>query len=196
MKSEWQLTPTIAREWNACYSNEKLHTVLGDGKTAVEICEIDIPAEDRVWTLLHNPIFDDRALRLLACDYAEEALALVDSPDERAINAIAVSRRFANGEATQAELSAASAAAWDATWDALVGADAREAARTAAASAAARAAAWEAARNAARTAATRATAWEAVWGAVWGAAWEAVWEAFLLKLKAILQKESEAGNDT
>jgi len=62
--------------------------------------------------------------------------------DPRSITALDVSERFANGEATQAELDAASAAASAAAW--------------AAASAAASAAAW---------AAASAAAWDAAWAA-------------------------------
>jgi len=102
--------------------------------------------------------------RLLACDFAEHIQK--DDADPRSLNAIAVARRFANGEASAKELkaagsaaraalvapgSAAREAAWEAAWAALV------APRSAAWSAAwaARSAAWAAwaARSAARSAA-------------------------------------------
>ena len=51
-----------------------------------------------------------KMLRLFACDCAERALAHVAEPDSRSIAAIAVARRFANGEVTADQL----AAAWDA----------------------------------------------------------------------------------
>ena len=79
-------------------------------------------------------------LRLFACDVAEDALSLIDSPDPRSVAAIEVARRYAVGDATSAELCAAGAAAWDAAWDA------------------AGDAAWDAAWVAAR---------DAAWGAAW-----------------------------
>ncbi len=76
----------------------------------------------------------DRELRLFACDCAER-----DQPNnKRPRKAIEVARRFANGQATQEELTAA----WDAARDA------------------ARDAAWDAAWNAARNA-VRDAAWDA-----------------------------------
>jgi len=97
--------------------------------------------------------WSERTARLFAADCAEHVLdALEDRypSDPRSRNAIAVARRFANGQATQDELAAARDAAWAAAWAA-----AWDAAR-----AAARAAAWAAARDAARAA-----AWDAAWDA-------------------------------
>jgi hypothetical protein len=84
---------------------------------------------------------DARTARLLTCDFAEHVLPIFEEQhpnDKRPREAIAVARRFANGEATRAELAAARAAAWDA---------ARVAARVAAR------AAWDAAGDAAWAAA-------------------------------------------
>jgi len=52
----------------------------------------------------------DREIRLMACDFAESVVHLAN--DDRSVNAIAVSRKYANGEATLEELEAALAAAW------------------------------------------------------------------------------------
>ena len=63
----------------------------------------------------------DRLARLFACDCVETALQYWEKefPDDRRPHeAIAVSRRFAVGEATDEELAAARAAAWDAARDA------------------------------------------------------------------------------
>ena len=87
----------------------------------------------------------ERTARLFACDCAERALELIDESDrdQRSIDAIAIARRFANGEATREELAAARDAAWDAVDDAWGAAwDAAGAAARAAAGAAARDAAW------------------------------------------------------
>jgi hypothetical protein len=110
--------------------------------------------------------WNDRNLRLFACDCAERVLPLFekDHPnDNRPRAAIETARRFANGQATWEELDAtwaAVAAAW-AAWDA-----ARDAAR-AAAGAAARDAAW---------AAAGAAAWAAAGAAAGAAARDAAWD--------------------
>jgi len=88
----------------------------------------------------------EREARLFACDCAERALdrwAEHGTVDQRSREAIAVSRRYAEGEASSEELTAAGAAAGAAAGDAA----------WAAAGAAAGAAAWAAAGDAARAAA-------------------------------------------
>jgi hypothetical protein len=83
--------------------------------------------KDAIWALRAVEGYD-REIRLMACDFAESVVHLAN--DDSAVNAIAVSRKYANGEATLEELDAAGVAAW--------------AASDAAARAAARAAAWDA----------------------------------------------------
>ena len=51
----------------------------------------------------------DKEIRLMACDFAESVVHLAN--DERSVNAIKVSRNYANGLATIEELNAARAAA-------------------------------------------------------------------------------------
>ena len=85
--------------------------------------------------------WDARIARHFACDCAERALGRLETPDERSVNAIAVARRYADGQATDHELAAAWAAASYAARDA-----ARDAARAAARDAA-RDAAWDAQRK-------------------------------------------------
>ena len=118
---------------------------------------------DAIWAL-RSVENKDREIRLMACDFAESTVHLAN--DECCNNAIAVSRRYANGEATQEELKEASVAAWEAARVA-----AWEAAREAA-SEAAREAASEAAREAARVA-----AWEAASAEASEAACAAAWAA-------------------
>jgi len=98
-----------------------------------------------------------RILHEFACTCAEDALALVERPDERSVAAIAAKRRWLNGEITDEELDSARAAAWDAAraaWDAaLASRSALRAARDAARAARAAArSALRAARDAARAA--------------------------------------------
>jgi len=114
----------------------------------------------------------DRAARLYAVWCARQVQHLM--ADQRSLAALDVAERHANGEATNAELDAASAAASDAAWVAA------SAAASAAASDAARAAAWAAARGAARDAAwaaASAAASDAARGAAWDAAWGAARDA-------------------
>ena len=113
--------------------------------------------------------YNDRTLRLFAADCAERVLPLFERKhpnDDRPRRAIETARRFANGEATSAELSAARSAAWDAAWDAA--GDAAGSAAGSAAGAAVRAAARNAARDAAGAAAR-----DAAGAAAWAAAWDA-----------------------
>jgi hypothetical protein len=60
--------------------------------------------------------WNGRTARLFAVWCARQALALVDNPDPRSVNACEVAERYANGQATDEELTAAWAAAWDAAW--------------------------------------------------------------------------------
>ena len=92
--------------------------------------------DDCLWAARADDSEDaDKFWRLLACDFAEH----VNPTDTRSINAIAVARKFANGDATEEELEAAWAAAGEAAraaWDEARAARvkrtaAREAARTA-----------------------------------------------------------------
>jgi len=91
--------------------------------------------------------WDDRSARLFACDCADRALALLEKPDPRSVEAVAVARRFAVGDATGKELDAARAAAEDAARAAAYAARAAARAAAWAAGAAARAAAWDAERE-------------------------------------------------
>ena len=135
--------------------------------------------DDCLWAARADDSEDaEKFWRLLACDFVEH----MNPTDPRSINAIAVARKFANGDATEEELAAAMAsaaraaeAAWEAAWAA-----AWEVTRTAAWEAA-----WEAAREAARA------AWIAAWEAG-AAAWEAgaaesAWQT--THLKATLEAE-------
>jgi hypothetical protein len=126
----------------------------------------------------------NKALRLFACDCAEEACRVAKQTDPRSLNAIRVTRLYAEGRATNKEMAAARAAARDA-----VGAAAGDAPR-AAEWAAARAAEWAAAR-----AAAGAAAWAAEWAAArvaeWAAAGVAQNEALTKRLLALKPRETK-----
>ena len=121
--------------------------------------------KDAIWALRAVEGYD-REIRIMACDFAESVVHLAN--DDRSVNAIAVSRKYANGEATLEELDAAfdaarnvawatcdaaKVAAWDAAWDACDAAWAAAGAAARAAGDAAWVAAWAAAGYAARAAA-------------------------------------------
>jgi hypothetical protein len=119
----------------------------------------------------------DRNLRLFAADCAQDVLPLfwkVAPNDQRPAQAIAVARRYAEGQATNKERDAARAAAGDAARDAFWAAAWDTA--WAAAGAAARDAAWAAAGDAAGAAAG-AAAGDAAGDAAWDAAWAAAGDA-------------------
>ena len=121
---------------------------------------------DALWCL-RSVEGHDREIRLFAVWCARQVQHLMT--DKRSLTALDVAEAYANGNATEAELDAASAAASAAAWAA------RDAASAAAWAArdAAWAAAW-AARDAARAAwAARAAAWAAAWAAARAAAWAA-----------------------
>ena len=164
----------IIRKLNPCYDPSE---VVKDENEELPIKEWvakyrDLVKEksDIIWLLCNKLYMSDRDVRLFAVWCAREALKLVEKPDPRSVAACDVAERYANGEATDEELTAAArdaaraaarAAASDAARAATLAADwaaARAAARVArdAASDAARAATlaadWAAARAAARAA--------------------------------------------
>ena len=145
--------------WNLCYSKGKIRCIANgrNSMTAMEIAELDIPIEDRLYILLREHFFADSDLRMLAAAFAELVLPIFEREhpgDNRPRNAIKATRLYALGEiddaARDAARAAARAAAWTAAW--------------AAAWAAVRDAAWAAAWAAARAAA-RAAASDAAWAA-------------------------------
>jgi hypothetical protein len=129
-----------------------------------------------LWIATRKGVLTDRELRLFAVWCARQGQHLLTDP--RSINAIDVSERYANGEATDEELAAARDAARAAFWAAEEGA--AWATEEGAAWATDRDAADAAASAAARTAvlaAEGAAAWAADWAAADAAAWAAAWAA-------------------
>jgi len=121
------------------------------------------PRGDWLIWLLAAMDYDARVMRHIACDCAEDVLPIYERHypnDRRPREAIAVARRYADGEATEEERVAAWDAARVAAWDTAM--DAGGAAAWDAARAAAWAAAWDAA-SAAAWGAARAAAGDAAW---------------------------------
>ena len=138
-----------------CYTRERI-IELWAGREALsfaDVAKLDIPDVDKIWAGVHF-YMDDRQHRLFAVRCARRALSRILDPNPRGVAACDVAERFANGEASEEELSAAMDAAWSAASCAASAAavDAASAAMDAAMDAAvdaARSAAWSAASCAA-----------------------------------------------
>lgn len=148
------------------YPRSRIEELIGEGKTALEILDLDIPAVDRIWVLTCKGLLSEHIQRLFAAACAEGALLrerdLGREPDPRSWGAIRAVKLYAEGNCSLADLvaarDAASAAAWGAAWDVAWGV----------AWGAVYDATWDAAREAARDAAgyaARYIAWETAWDA-------------------------------
>lgn len=85
-----------------------------DALTAREIGSLDIPAQDRTWTLIRL-LPDDRARSLWSCGVAEDAWMRSGSADERRpLECIVMARSYALGDAADEELDASRDAAREA----------------------------------------------------------------------------------
>ena len=139
------------REYQPCTDGwQKLLTYLGKTKADDEPLEITTildsnGLDDALWCL-RAVEGHDKEIRLFAVWCARQVQHVMT--DQRSLDALDVAERYANGEATEAELDAAGDAAWSASWDA-AWAD-RSAAWSASwdAAWAARAAVWSAAEGA------------------------------------------------
>ena len=118
MKTE--INNKLIRSFNACYDP---NTITESEQESLPIVEwvakyrskVNSMA-DIVWLLCRKEFMSDRDLRLFAVWCAKEAFGLQGSVDQRSIDAVDCAERFANGEATEQELSAARSAARSAAW--------------------------------------------------------------------------------
>jgi hypothetical protein len=146
------------RQQEACYDDERLAKLFDSPMTVRDVLTrqdgpwASVPTDHRWWVATRPGVLSDRVLRLCACFAARSALnaerAAGREPDARSWAAAEVAERFARGQATETELTAARGAAWAAARGATV--------------------AWEAAWDAA-LAAGRAATWYATWNANWDA---------------------------
>ena len=132
-----RITWQMVLSWRPCsaYPEERLKKIYGKrGLTPLQVCNLrGVSVDDKFWTLLRPEVFDDRTLRLLACDFAESVLPIFEKErpdDKRPRECLRIARAYTDGAATAEELAAAGAAAWDAAM-AAAGAAARAAARDA-----------------------------------------------------------------
>jgi len=150
----------LIRTFNPCYdpkekiTNEKEYLSI---KKWISKYQKTIPAKDILWLLLREEFLSEKDLRLFAVWCARESFKLQKSVNERSINAVNIAEKFANGEASKEELSAAESAAWSAAESAAW--SAAELTAWLAARSAAESAAWSAARSA--ESAARSAAWSA-----------------------------------
>ena len=139
----------IIRKFKPCYDPSEVVADESEELTVIEWVnkyrDLVHDKADIIWLLCNKHFMTDKDMRLFAVWCAQEALKLVDNPDARSINVCDVAERYANGEATEEELSAAWADAWAAAQDA----------------------AWAAARAAAQAAAR-----DASLAASWAASWD------------------------
>ena len=97
---------------NPCYTRERI-IELWAGREALsfaDVAKLDIPDVDKIWAGVHF-YMDDRQHRLFAVRCARRALSRILDPNPRGVAACDVAERFANGEASEEELTAARSAA-------------------------------------------------------------------------------------
>jgi hypothetical protein len=184
------ITEQLLREWNACYSDEKLKVAF-DKRAEITPREVatdkTITADDRMWVLAKCLCYlDERAARLFAIETAMSVCHLAGDDDDQAVfagllNELIIIEELPDASwdvawyATRAATrDAARDAAWAAAWSAT-----RDATRDAtydAAWSATRDAAWAVACGAARVV-TRVVAWDAAWDAAWAATYDAAQDA-------------------
>lgn len=101
-----KITRRQLQDWVACYSDEEIAGLVPPrGITPAQVLDLDIPGEDKLWVLLHDPILPVNDLRLLACIWAAKACKLAKINSNPIIkNAIKVARNHARGLASDAEL--------------------------------------------------------------------------------------------
>ena len=135
------------------------YRAMRDEWSALDILRLDeVDAEDRLWLVLREELIDAPILHEFACRCADRALARIEMPDSRSVEAIEAKRKWLRGEisddATAAERAAARAS--------------EMIAERAEAFVAAKAAAWVA---------ERAASWAAAWAAERAASMDAAWAA-------------------
>ena len=105
----------IIRQFSPCYDPSKIVSDENEELTVVEWVNkyrnlVDSEA-DIIWLLCRKKFMSDRDMRLFAVWCARESFKLQESVDERSVNAVNMAERFANGECTENDLSAARLAA-------------------------------------------------------------------------------------
>jgi len=57
-----KITVELVQSWEPCedYPEERLRELLGDGLAPLEVAEVDIPVDDRIWALLRREVLGAR----------------------------------------------------------------------------------------------------------------------------------------
>jgi hypothetical protein len=111
-----KITYQQIKDFHPCYDPIKFIPENWEG-TALDILNIsECPINDRLWAVLRNEFFSDKELRLFAVWCARTALSIPGNENKICSDACDVAERYANGNATYEELSAASAAAASAAY--------------------------------------------------------------------------------
>lgn len=135
------------------------YRAMRDEWSALDILRLDeVDAEDRLWLVLREELIDAPILHEFACRCADRALARIEMPDSRSVEAIEAKRKLMRGEISDDAVAAESDAA---RAEEMI-------AEMAEAFVAAKAAAWVAERAAswaAACAAERAASMDAAWAA-------------------------------
>jgi hypothetical protein len=118
------------RSWRPCYDPATRLPENFRGTALTILKDESIPAADRLWTVLRTDLCSEKLMRLFAVWSYRQTLVHTPNQDPRFIEAANVAERYAHGEATAEELSAADWAARSAARSAAYSA-ARSAARSA-----------------------------------------------------------------
>ena len=112
----------LIRSFNPCYDPIIIVTDDNETLTVIEwVAKYRNAVKNKpeiLWLLCRNEFLSDRELRLFAVWCAREVFKLQTSIDQRSIDAVNCAERYANGEATDDELSAARSAVESAAWSA------------------------------------------------------------------------------
>ena len=79
------ITRELLRAWGACYSDERIAELVPEsGLTPLEVCDLPIPSEDRLWTLLRPEVLGS-AFSVALADIVQRALdrAVITDPRSR-----------------------------------------------------------------------------------------------------------------
>ena len=116
------ITVDDVMSWKPCkkYSAEYVRELIGEGMTPLEICDLHIDIDHKLWALLRSEIIPKKDWQDLKCKFAEQLFKIIFAPscydDEFPVmfpqikKAVEIKRKYLNGEATKKELANATRA--------------------------------------------------------------------------------------
>jgi len=100
------------RKWRPCYDPNKFFPEKWKGTALDILTHPVIPAKDKLWVVLRTQALDLPILRIVVVNFARALLDLLDGKaDPRIVAACDVAEKYANNQASAADLKAASASA-------------------------------------------------------------------------------------